>query len=147
MAVLETEVAGRTFRVRQFGARDGSFIAFKIAGLMAPLMALGSAAGASPEAQMVNMLPMLGAATQQLSEADFAYIQGKCLAAVDEKLPAGWRPLLNQNGSFGVPDMEENAPLALRLTIQALTHNLSGFFADGGLADLLGGLLTSSPPT
>lgn len=146
MAALEVEVAGRTFRIRQFGARDGSFIAFKVAGLVAPLM-LGASGAGGPEAAAVNLLPMLGGAIQQLTEADFAYIQGKSLAVLDEKLAAGWTALLNQNGSFGVPDLEDNAPLALNLTVRALAHNLRGFFADGGLSDLLGGLLTSSQST
>lgn len=160
--VTELTLQGRTFRIRPFKAKDGSFIAFKVAGLLGPLFsklpALTTAGapadgGASESAQMVvDLLPALGAITQGLSEADFDYLQGKCLGAIDEQLSGGnWVPILQLGGNaFGVPGLEENTPLVLMLTVRALATNLSGFFAEGGLSGLLGGLSLSpqsSPPT
>jgi hypothetical protein len=138
-AYKEVTIQGRAFRVGRFSAKDGSFLALKVGGLLAPLFG-----GASASPAEVPMLEMLGKLTAGLQEKDFSYLQEKCLAVCEERLPAGWTKVVDASGAFAVFDLDENATLVLALTIQALVFNLSDFFGEHGLTELLGALSPTS---
>lgn len=149
METKDVVVNGRTFRLRKFGARDGSFIAIKVAGLIAPvfkdaslskLAEISSAEEAIGVFDVSRVIGILG----DVSEKDFAYLQGKSLAVCSEVLGSGLVPVLRDNGTFGVQGVEEDAVLVTVLTAHALIYNLAGFFSASGLGGLLNGLSDSA---
>lgn len=71
-----------------------------------------------------------------MSKADFLELQKDCLSVCAEMLPAGPTPVLNEDGTFGVLDLEHDAPTVLALTVQALAWNLSSFFDESLLTSL-----------
>ncbi|MFC2341214.1 MAG: hypothetical protein ACFNLJ_02655, partial [Selenomonas artemidis] len=75
-----------------------------------------------------------------MSKAEFIAFQKDVLSVVGEVLPGRTAPLLNENGSWGVEDVADNAMLVIMLTIHALVFNISGFFSGDGLTALQAGL-------
>ena len=146
----EVTIRGRTFRVKKFGARDGSFIAIKVSAILAPMFkgvdmdALAQGAKSAEDTSVAGidlfgMVQELG----NLSEKDFAYIQEKCLRVCSEQLASGYVPVLHDNGAFGVNDLEDDTLTVMALTAHALFFNLSGFFSESGLGGLFSGLLAT----
>ena len=82
-----------------------------------------------------------------MSRQEFETLQRDCLSVISEVLPAGPRPVLNPNGTWGLNDVEHNTMLVLLLTIHALAFNVGDFFAAGGLSafkESLAGILPAS---
>ena len=147
----DVEITGRTFRIKKFDARTGSFMLLKITGLLAPLfknVELNKLKDVK-EVSDVNLdaFNISGIMSQLggLSEDDFTYVQDKCLQVCGEMLPAGFVPILNANGTFAVQGLEEDTMTVLALTAHVLIFNVKGFFSGSPLASLVGGLLTTSP--
>lgn len=143
-------VNGRTFQVKKFDARTGSFMLFKVAGLLSPLFKgfdLNKLQKAEKPEDIGLNLDISGLMGQLggLSESDFTYVQDKCLQACSEVLPSGLTPVLNANGTFGAIGLEDDTITVLALTAHVLMFNLRGFFSGSPLASLLGGLSTTSP--
>jgi len=147
----DIEINGRTFRIKKFDARTGSFMLIKITGLLAPLfknMDLAKLKEAKDISDVnLEALNITGVMSElgNLSENDFSYVQDKCLRVCGALLPAGYTPLLNGNGSFAVAELEEDTMTVLALTAHVLIFNVKGFFQGSPLASLVGGLLTTSP--
>lgn len=141
----------RTFRFKRFSAQDGSFIALKVSSILAPMFRkvdLKSLKGVEkPEDVDVSGIDIFGMVGElsNLSEKDFNYIQTKCLRVTGEMLPGGFTSVLNDNGSFGVMNLEYDTLTVMALTAHSLIFNLSGFFSGSGLSGLLTGLLPTSP--
>lgn len=148
----DVEINGRKFRIKKFDARTGSFMLFKVTGLLAPLFKnidLGKLKDVKSVSDVnVEALNISGVISElgNLSEKDFNYIQDKCLQACGEMLPAGFTPVLHSNGSFGVTGLEEDTVTVLALTAHALIFNVKGFFLGSPLASILGGISTTSQP-
>lgn len=123
----------RHWRVGKFDAMTGSYVAYKLMSELLP-MGLGHQLGlpAPADAKLMN-------------KKDFMELQKDCLGVCDEMLVAGPTRVLNDNGSWGVIDVEYDAPLILALTIKALMWNVSSFF-DESLLSSLAGALNLSPP-
>lgn len=138
----EVTIKGRSFRVGRFSARDGSFIALKVAGWLGPMF---EGVGVAQKPEDVKLFGLVGKLTANLTEAEFAHIQGKCLAVCEEQLKAGWTKIVNADSSFAVFDLEEDTALVLALTAHALLFNLSDFFGGNGLTDLFSAILPSKP--
>jgi hypothetical protein len=118
------EFGGRKWRIGKFDAMTGSYIAYKLMAEVLP-MGLGQQAGIpAPSGGRV------------MSKADFLELQKNCLSVCAEMLPAGPTPVLNEDGTFGVLDLEHDAPTVLALTVQALAWNLSSFFDESLLTSL-----------
>lgn len=128
---------GRKWRIGKFDAMTGSFIAYKLMAEVLP-MGLGAQLG----------VPM-GQSGKTMSKQDFIDLQRDCLGVCFEMLDAGPTPVLNANCSWGVADVEFDAPLILALTIQALMWNVTDFFGESGanLADILPNLNPLSAKT
>ncbi|EJP32245.1 hypothetical protein HMPREF1147_1338 [Selenomonas sp. FOBRC9] len=133
------ELQGRKFEIRSFDAFTGSYIAFTLMEKMLPM---------GMEAKMMNAVQADGGDTSALpmpnralmSKAEFIAFQKDVLSVVGEVLPGRTAPLLNENGSWGVEDVADNAMLVIMLTIHALVFNISGFFSGDGLTALQAGL-------
>ncbi|TRY23679.1 hypothetical protein FOI68_20655 [Brevibacillus sp. LEMMJ03] len=141
----DVEVKGRKFRIRKFSARVGSFMIIKLTSILAPMFSrmklrAGGIEDFNPDDfDISGFLEPLA----RMSEKDFNYIQEQALRVCFELLPAGPAPVLNENGSFGVADLEDDTAAVMELTIHALGFNLTGFFQDSGLSGLVAGLTSS----
>lgn len=141
----------RTFRIKKFDARTGSFMVTKITKLLAPIVKhldfkkLKDVKEASDVDLGAFDFSGIMSSLGDLSEDDFTYIQDKCLKVCFEVLPAGLAPVLDPStGYFGVSDLEDDTMTVLALTAHALIFNVSGFFQGSPLAGLVQGILTTS---
>lgn len=133
------EIQGRKFEIRSFDAFTGSYIAFTLMEKMLPM---------GMEAKMMNAVQADGGDASALSlpnralmsKAEFISFQKDVLSVVGEVLPGRTAPLLNENGSWGIEDVADNAMLVIMLTIHALVFNIAGFFGGDGLMELKAGL-------
>ena len=136
------EIQGRKFEIRSFDAFTGSYIAFTLMEKMLPM---------GMEAKVMNAVKADGGdaavslpSRALMSKGEFIAFQRDVLSVVDEVLPARTAPLFNENGSWGVADIEDNAMLVILLTIHALVFNIAGFFTGDGLKELKAGLQSLS---
>lgn len=138
MAKRETgkiiELQGRKFKIEKIDALTGSYIAFTLAEKFLPM-------GLEGQAGLANM-PQ---GRSLMSKQEFVDLQKDCLSVVSEILPAGARPLLNENGSWGVMDISRDTRLVILLTVHALAFNIAGFFAGEGLTELKASLADILP--
>lgn len=147
----DVTINGRQFRIGKFSARTGSFVLIKVSSSLAPMFAkldfskLKDAKSPKDVDLGAIDIPGMIAELGNISESDFDYLQGKCLCICTASMPAGFIPVLNDNGSFGVMDLEEDVVTVMALMVHALIFNLSGFFQGSGLAGIMGGLLTTNP--
>lgn len=141
----------RKFRIRKFDARTGSFMLFKIMGLLNPLVKsldlnkLKDVKDPSKVDLSAFNFSSILAEIGNLSESDFNFVQEKCLRVCYEDLPAGMTRVLNDDGHFGVVGLEEDTMTVLALTVHTIIFNLKGFFGGSLLASMLGGLSTTFP--
>lgn len=133
------ELQGRKFEIRSFDAFTGSYIAFTLLEKMLPM---------GMEAKVMNAVKADGGdgtavsmpSRAIMSKAEFIAFQRDVLSVVGEVLPGRTAPIINENGSWGVEDIADNAMLVIMLTIHALVFNIAGFFGGDGLMELKAGL-------
>jgi hypothetical protein len=118
---------GREFRIGKFNAMTGSYVAYKLMGQMLPMGIIVDGIKA-PEGSQI------------MSKSDFIDLQKDCLKTCSELLPAGPAEVMYENDTFGIDDIENNAKLALALTVQALVWNISDFFDENLLRSLATGI-------
>ncbi len=128
------ELSGRKFKIEKFDALTGSYIAFTVMEKFLPM-------GLEAKAGLGNMPKD----RQLMSKQEFAELQKDCLKVVSEVLPARCAPIINENGSWGVSDIEKDTRLVILLTIHALAFNISGFFDGEGLSELKASLADIFP--
>ena len=130
----EVELQGRKFQISALDAQTGSYLLFTVFEKMLPsgmeqqVMATIRGEGKDPEM-------VLPSGRTLMTKAEFFSFQRDCLSAVSEILPGRNAPILNANGSWGVPDM--NVRLAILLTAHSLMFNVADFFGEDGLKDLM----------
>lgn len=146
----DVEINERTFRIKKFDARTGSFMVMKITKMLAPIVKHLDLTKFKDvkEASDVDLgafdLSGIMSELGNLSEDDFTYIQDRCLKVCSEVLPAGLSPVLDKNGFFGVADLEEDTMTVLALTAHAIIFNVQGFFQGIPLQGLFKGISTTS---
>lgn len=128
------EVGKRKFKIEKFDAFTGSYIAFTLMEKFLPM-------GLEQKAGFQNMPKN----RTLLSREEFIKMQKDCLSVVSEVLPARSAPILNENGSWGVNDIERNTQLVLILTIHSLAFNIADFFGGEGLKELMSSLADIFP--
>ena len=74
----------------------------------------------------------------RLSDADLRSLMTACLEHTEVLLPAGWMPVMTR-GEWSYPELEHDAAVCLKLTIEEVLWTLEGFFG--------GGVPTSRPGT
>lgn len=119
------ELSGRKFKIEKFDALTGSYIAFALMEKFLPM-------GLEGRAGLTNMPKGRELMTRQ----EFTQMQKDCLGVVSEVLPAGSRPVIAENGHWGVNDIEKDTRLVILLTVHALAFNIAGFFDGEGLTEL-----------
>lgn len=133
------ELAGRKWRIENFDALTGSYIAYQLMGQMLP----GGMDAQVTEGHASKNRPLM-------SKQDFAALQLDCLNVCYEVLPAGKAPVIGENGAWGVTGLENDTVTVLALTIHALIFNIAGFFDGSALKDLatsFSGMNPFSAPT
>ncbi|GED34034.1 hypothetical protein P9G84_22355 [Brevibacillus centrosporus] len=147
MSYKDVEVNGRKFRVKKFPARVGSFMIIKLTAILAPMLASIKPSPSAKSVEDVNLenLDITGIMghLSSVSEKDFTYIQDQALRVCFELLPAGPARVINEDGSFGIEDIEDDTATIMALTVHALGFNLSSFFQGSGLHGLVAGLISS----
>ncbi|USG65162.1 hypothetical protein NDK47_24065 [Brevibacillus ruminantium] len=146
----DVEVNGRKFRIKKFSARVGSFMVVKLTAILAPMIAalkpnLKAISTEDVDLEDIDVTEIAGIVGHlgNIPEKDFAYIQDQALRVCYELLPAGPAQVLDDNGSFGVSDLEDDTVTIMTLTAHALGFNLTSFFQGSGLGGLVGGLISS----
>lgn len=133
----DIEVDGRTFRLNKLDARTGSYMTFKLLGILTPLFK-NVDLEALKELSLSNLnIVEMSESLFKLSEDDFRFVQDNCLQIVDVLLPAGPQKVLDKYGTWGVEDFATDAALVMNLTIQSLVFNVTGFFKGSLLSSLI----------
>ena len=70
-----------------------------------------------------------------LSEADLRSFMTTCLQHCEVLLPAGWMPVMTR-GEWTYPELEHDAAVCLKLTIEEVLWTLEGFFGGGASGSL-----------
>ena len=113
------EVNNKKYRLSKLDARTGSYVAFKLAAIIAPALKDG------------NVEQALGQVSK-LPREEFDEVQTLLLQTVTEikevngeELPM---PLL-RNGSFVNEELTYDVSAVMQITVQAAIHNVGDFFA------------------
>ena len=126
------EVDGTRYQLRKLRPNVGSYI-------LTRMLAAGVSTGALGSAPKDSLLMVVfGAFLRGLDFDTFSFIQNNCLAVVGVMKQAGDgnevpMPLSSDSGAFAYPEVADNLPLVMNLTVQSLMFNLSDFFEEGGL--------------
>lgn len=117
------EVAGKSYQLTKMDARTGSYIAFKVAGVLAPTK------GKTSE---------MAAALMSMPRKDFDELQSILLRTVNRLIDSGNgqqlpEPVLTAKGDFVDGALAYDAASVIQLTVHALVFNVGGFFAAAGL--------------
>lgn len=134
----DIDIDGRKFRLGKFDARTGSYILFKLVGILTPIFENIKLENLS-NIDDIN-LTKLASSLFSLPEDEFRYIQDNCLRAIRELLPGNAPQVLDEYGNYGVLDIEFDTKLIMNLTIQSLVFNVKDFFTADLLASLSKGL-------
>ena len=71
------------------------------------------------------------------SDADLRSLMTACLEYTEVLLPAGWMPVMTR-GEWSYPELEHDAAVCLKLTIEEVLWTLEGFFGGGASASRAG---------
>lgn len=120
----------RKFRIGKFDAMTGSYIAYQLMGQFLPM------------GLKLDGIPSAPAGSKTMSKSEFIELQTECLKVCEEMLPAGPAPIINENGSWGIEDIKNDAKTALALTVQSLMWNVADFFDENLLQALATGFVS-----
>lgn len=141
----DVEISKRKWRITKFDATTGALIIKKILPIAASLFKgvdIGNIKSLKPEDIKMDISGVISALAD-MKDDDFVFIQKACLRVVSEPLGAGFAPVLNDNGSYGVIGIEHDTMSVLALTAHVLAFNVTGFFDDSPLASIAGGFLST----
>jgi len=144
------EIEGRTFQIGKFSAVTGLIVAkmfvAKIIPVFQSFMPIISAAIKGEENAKEDIISELdkyldfegiAKALDMVSPEDLTYIMQKSMMCCAEVLPAGLAPWMNPNGTYGVPNVEFDVLLSLRLVCEAVILGCGGFFDGDRLASIM----------
>lgn len=134
----EIDLGGKRWRIGRFDALTGSYISTLLVMQLLPL-GLGNALG----------LENVSGGKTLMSKETFIDVQKDCLKVVCELKLVGDvvmpLPVMLEDGRWGIGEIEDDAPTVMGLTIQALIFNISDFFEEGALNDLMDKFMGTSP--
>jgi hypothetical protein len=130
------------YRVQKFNAMTGLRVARLVVSKLMPIVP--ALAGDGSGGTVGVMLDRLGEALGNITDGELEKLTVDCLKHCAKKLPSGYVPILDEKGNYRVQDIEFDAPLTLRLVIEAIRHGAMDFF--GGSNPALAGLAQSITP-
>lgn len=119
--------------IKKFTAKVGINIARLIISKAAPLISLLDNDTENGDAD--RLYAMVGEVFSALSDNDLDHLVDKCLRVCSKQLPAGLQPIIDATGNYGVPDVEYDLSLTIRLCIEAIKWGAADFF-DGSRLNL-----------
>ena len=142
------EINGETYQIKKFSARDGLKIGRLVLAKVAPIIPYLSdgkeAAERKPtKAAKENEMPQVdmddaalykavALTLDSLNDKDMAYLIDKCLRTCSKLLPAGPMPVIDENGYYGIPEVEYDMGLTISLVVEAIKWGASDFFDGKG---------------
>uniref|UniRef100_UPI0040385BFA phage tail assembly chaperone n=1 Tax=Dialister succinatiphilus TaxID=487173 RepID=UPI0040385BFA len=124
------EVNGKKYKLGKLDARSASYLALKVAAVIAPSVA---GRGIDME-QAAKALP-------SMSREEFDEIQTMILKTVYEIKDAGGTemsvPIINARGDFVDEDMAYDTSAVITLTVRAMIFNIGGFLQGDALKSVL----------
>ena len=135
----DIEINGRRFRLNKLNARTGTYMLLKITKILPPILEnldFDKLDSDNINFKDLNLTKVLSPIFD-MDEKEFNYIQDNCLKVVEEILPAGPQPVLDNNGQWGVINIEFDMALVMNLTLQSLWFNLQGFFKGKPFSSML----------
>lgn len=120
------EVAGKNYQLTKMDARTGSYVAFKLAGVLAPLL------------NKETNINSIGTALMGMPRHDFDELQSLLLRTINRLIDGGNgqqlpEPVLTAKGEFVDESLAYDAVSVIQLTVLAMDFNVGGFFAAAGL--------------
>ena len=134
------EVNGRKFAIMKMSAKNSLKVARLLTAKVLPfldsfmeLFKNGDLLDENSEASLddflsVISLDVIAEALDKVDDADLDKLINFGLSHCYEVLPAGQMLVLNQNGTYGVSGIDDDAMFTLRLTIEAIAWSVQGFF-------------------
>ncbi|HEX4209511.1 MAG TPA: hypothetical protein VHY56_03895 [Candidatus Binataceae bacterium] len=132
----DVQINGASYQIGRFTARDGSWILMQILTKMLP----------SAVANQLNGMGGLASGRSAMSEEEFASLQGHALAVCRRYENGVPMPVFLRPNTWAIKELEYDVVTVLGLTVNALAFNLSPFFKEGGLTQILASLQDSSQP-
>lgn len=117
---------GRIFLIKKFDAMTGLQIGRMLGSKMAILAK-----------DDIDLTDSIVAILDSMNDDDVKSLVTKCLKTCSELLPAGATPVINSNGSYGIPDVEYDIILTLELCKEAIAWGASDFFDNSRFTALL----------
>jgi len=152
------EIEGRTFQITKYSAVTGLIIAkliiSKILPMLQSLLPVISTAMSGDEGAKESVMAELeqhfdfesiARALDLVTEQDMTYIVEKSLMSCSEILGAGPAQVLNPNKTYGVPNVEYDVVLVLRLVCEAVLLGCGGFFEGDRLTSVMSPVFSSLP--
>ena len=149
------EVEGRTFVVKKYPVEEGFIIAkllmAKILPMFESFMPLivesQKGSGVNAESVLANLgehlsLSHIAEALDKVTPADLKHIIRKSLQSAFEILPAGEAQVINDNGTYGVLDVEYDYLLVLRLVCEVVMLGAGDFFDGNRLTSIMSPLFS-----
>ena len=131
------EIKGDTYRIQKFTAKDGLKLARLVLAKIAPLIPLlpekpdeAGTPGASMDDE--SIYKAVSVALNGMEDNDVDYLTDKCLRVCCKMLPAGPTPIIDENGYYGIPEVEYDIELTIRLIVEAIKWGASDFFGGSG---------------
>ena len=129
------EVDGAKYRLSKLDARSASYLAFKLAAVIAPVLGKGKKDTSMEE---------VASAIPNIPRPEFDEMQTMLLKTVYSLKDANGIdmpvPVLKADGSFVDEGMAYEPVVVMKLTIQALVFNIGSFFPEAGLTRAMSAL-------
>lgn len=149
-------VKGQEYRIGKFSALHGTYVLAKISGVIASALKslvtgmnddTDSLEDVVKDFKVIKNLvkdvdiQSMFAPLASMGEEDFMYVQKKCLSVCHVQKQIGYVPAIHDNGSFSVPELDDDTFAVMALIVHALIHNFAGFFTES----LSSALATDTP--
>ncbi len=153
---IEIEIDGekKTFIIQKMDAFTGAFLMKLLTEKVLPSIksAFDVVNSENPEDEKAGeismskfLLEILPNLLSSLDEAETKRLMTICLQTVSCVYQAGLQKVLDSNGNFGVPELEYDIAICLKLVYEVFAFNCAGFFEESGLSSILGRLNGSRP--
>jgi len=116
------QIDGETYSLRKFDAMTGLMVARLLLAKVAPLLPMLKDGGGLFEA--------IGTALGTLTDEEVAGLARKCLQCCSRLMPAGPQQLMDERGNYGVEGLEYDAPLVVKLCVEAVMWGATDFFGE-----------------
>lgn len=120
----QVTVDGKSYSIQKFDAFTGIKLIRLILAKLSPVIPMLTKEEADEQDYMALVFQILDC----VSDEDLSNLVSKCLQVCYENLPAGQQPVMDSQGHYGVPDVEHDMVLVVKLCIEALKWGAADFF-------------------